>query len=303
MKTRAAPFGAVLGLALVGAGTCHALSLRGSAAELSLGDHLPGTTAIASKASSRVRLENVGAEPARMELAVVRPPPEGLKDGYEPWPYLEGVRLPSSAPELQPGEAAELELAVTVPNEPGLRGGQYQFDVLETGRAPAGSSLTLKTRVLLSVGAPLAADGDRPSGGWEDLPGFALAPPSAELEKVPWEGIQSWTTVKIVNAGTEDLTVSLTPARDWDETARARRGYEPAPNPRWLLLDPGVVKVRAGAIGSVRIGVSLPRQARYAGRRWAFVAAVDAVSGVRRSRRYFALNVRTPDWEEDMRAR
>ena len=87
------------------------------------------------------------------------------------------------------------------------------------------------------------------------------------------------------------------------ETARVKEGYEQAPNPRWLRLDPGVVKVRAGAIGSARIGVSIPRQKRYAGRHWVFVVAVDSVADGRRSRRYFTLHMRTPDWEEDMRAR
>ena len=308
MKARASPaFGVVLGLALLGAGTCHALSLRSSAAESFLGDASPGTTVVYSKATgARLRLENTGSDKLRVEMKAVPPPVGGLKDGYEPWPYPDRVRLESSRAELAPGEDAQVELAVTVPRESGLVGGQYQFDALATASDRAGASLRLKTRVLMSIGPPLAHVEASTGGVSADSPGFALAPPSAALEKVPWgEGASpgSWTTLKIVNAGEEDLTVSLTPARDWDASARTREGYLPAPNPRWLRLDPGVVKVRAGAIGSARIGVAVPRQARYAGRLWTFVVAADAVAGGRRTRRYFVLNVNTSDWEEDKRAR
>lgn len=293
MNARAAPgFGAVMSLALLGAGTCHALSLRSSAAELFLGDALPGTTAAGSKVGARLRVENPGPDMVRVELKVVSPPPERLKDGWEPWPFPDHARADLSRARLLAGEGADADIAVSVPKET-ARGGQYQFDVLETGTDPAGASLTLKTRVLLSVGAPLASV-DVPAGGFAERPGFTLAPTSASGHEA---------ALKIVNAGEEDLTVTFSPARDWSDDARIREGYEPAPNPRWLRFDPGVVKVRAGAIGRARIWASIPRQKRYAGRRWAFVAAVDAAAGGRVTRRYFVLHVNTEEMEEETRAR
>jgi hypothetical protein len=295
MNARGAPvIGAALVLALVGAGTCHALSLRSSAAEAFLGDVAPGTTVVFSRAAgARLRVENSGRDPARVEFKVVSPPPGGLRDGFEPWPYPDRIRATVSRAELKPGEAAEAELAVTVPKESALIGGQYEFDVMATGFDRAGASLTLKTRVLLSVGAPLPS-AEVTAGGFAERPGFTLAPPSASGKE---------TTLKLVNAGEEDLTATLSPARDWDETVRIREGYEPAPNPRWLRFDPGVVKVRAGAIGVARIWTDVPRQTRYAGRRWAFVTAVDAVAGGRRTRRYFVLYVNADEMEEKTRVR
>lgn len=304
MKSRAAPsFGVVMILALSGVGTSSALSLRSSAAESFLGDASPGNTVVYSKVmGARLRLENTGHESVRLEMLAVPPPKGGLKDGYEPWPYPDRVRLETSRTLLEPGEDAQVEIAVTVPKERGLAGGQYQFDALATARGRAGASLRLKTRVLLSIGPPLARAEEDGSAGFLDRPGFTLSPPSATREKVPWGDPGGWMTVKIVNAGEEDLTVSLTPARDWDASARTREGFAPAPNPRWLRFESSVVKVRAGAIGSARIGVVVPRQARYAGRRWAFVVAVDAVAGGRRTRRYFVLNMSTPDREEETQA-
>jgi hypothetical protein len=295
MKARAAPFvGAILSLALVRAGPSHALSLRSSAAEAFLGDVVPGTTVVFSRATGGgLRVENSGRDPMRIEFKVVSPPPGGLRDGYESWPYPDRVRATVSRAELKPGEAADAELAVTAPKDSALIGGQYEFDVMATGYDRAGASLSLKTRVLLSVGAPLPP-ADVPAGGFAERPGFTLAPRSASGKEA---------TLKIVNAGEEDLTVTLSPARVWNDDARIMDGYEPAANPRWLHFEPGVVKVRAGAIGRARIWADVPREPRYAGRRWAFVAAVDAVAGGRRTRRYFVLHMNTPEMEEETQAR
>ena len=295
MSARAAPkFGAVLGLALIGAGTCHALSLRSSAAELFLGDVSPGTTVVVSKATgSKLRVENSGRDVARLEFKAVSPPQGGLRDGFEPWPHPESVRVTVSRAELKAGEAAEAELSVKVPKDSALIGGQYEFDVMATGFDRAGASLTLKTRVLLSVGAPLPP-AEAPSGGFAERPGFTLAPPSATGK----EG-----TLKLVNAGEEDLTVTFSPAREWSDDVRILDGYEPAPNPRWLRFEPGETKIRAGAIGRARIWAVVPRESRYAGRRLAFVVAVDAVAGGRRTRRYFVLHVNSEPLEEETRVR
>ena len=291
MNARGAPMlGAALLLAFIEAGTCHALSLRSSAAESFLGDAAPGSTVSFSRATgAKLRVENSGREDARLEFKVVSPPPGGLRDGYEPWPYPERVGVTYARAELKPGEASEAEFAVTVPKDSALIGGQYEFDVMATGFDRAGASLTLKTRVLLSVGAP-PPSAEVPAGELAERPGFKLMPQSASGKEA---------TLKIANAGEEDLTVTFSPAREWSDDARIQDGYEPAPNPRWLRFEPGVVKIRAGAIGRARIWADVPRQKRYAGRRWAFVAAVDAVAGGRRTRRYFVLHVNTEAMEEE----
>jgi hypothetical protein len=302
--TRRANVGAVLVLVLARAGIGHALSLRSSAAETFLGDFAPGSSAVYSQATgSRLHLENPGAEPLRVGIKAVLPPSGDLEDGFDSWPAPGRIRLEPSSAEIRPGGAAQVEVAVDVPQDPSLSGGQYQFDVQATASDRAGSSLTLKTRVLLSVGAPLAKAGDIPAEGRAERPGFSLAPASAALERVPMgrrgRSPGSWTTVKIVNAGDEDLTVTLTPARSWDDGALVPKGEALGPNPRWLAFEPAVVKIPAGAIGSARIGVAVPREPRYAAKRWAFVAAVDAAEGGKRTRRYFLLHVSTRDWKED----
>ena len=75
MKPRAAPtFGAVLTLALFGAGASRALSLRSSAAESFLGDVSPGATVLLSRAAgAKLRVENPGSDAAALEFRIVPP--------------------------------------------------------------------------------------------------------------------------------------------------------------------------------------------------------------------------------------
>jgi hypothetical protein len=287
-------FFAVLSLALLGAGPCRALSLRSSAAELFLGDVLPGADLVVKADDGKLRVENSGRDPIRVAFKVVSPSASGLKDGFDAWPYLDRARATNaSRAELKAEEAARAGLSVAVPKDPALVGRQFELDVVATGTDRAGATLTLKTRVLFSVGPPLSP-ADPPAGGYAERPGFALAPPSASGREA---------TFKIVNASEEDLTVTLAPAREWDDDVRILEGYEPAPNPRWLHVEPGELKIRAGAIGRARVWAEPPKEARYAGRRWAFVAAVDGVAGGRRTRRYFVLHADVERLEEENHGR
>lgn len=299
MSARAAPMiGAVLGLALFGAGTCHALSLRGSAAELFLEDASPGAKAAATKLKARLRVENSGAEKVRVEIRAGPADSAGLKDGYDPWPYMNLVSVRSTRSELKPGEGADIDVVASVPAKAGPRG-QYQFDVLETGRDAKGGQLTLRTRVLIRLGEPLARADDAPVGGWQKRPGFTLSPKTAASDG----RAETETTVKFVNAEEEDLTVTLKPTQDQVDSAEIGQGDEPGPNPDWMSFEPATVHVPAGSIAAVKVKVIVPKQRRYAGRQWTFTAAADAEKSGKRSRLYFVLHVNTEHLEEEKRVR
>ena len=109
--------------------------------------------------------------------------------------------------------------------------------------------------------------------------------------------------MKLINASEEDLTIALSAVREWDDDVRMAAGALPAPNPQWLHFEMENIKVRAGAIGRVRIWASIPKQTRYIGRRFAFVAAADAVAGGRRTRRYFVYYAVLEGQEDATRAR
>ncbi len=296
---RAALLHGVLSLALfIGAGPCHALSLRSSAAEIFLGDVRPGDISVVGSGGP-LTVENTGAEKAVLAVSVVSPSPDRLREGYDPLPDMQKrvvVKGPSRW--LEPGGKSELDIVAAIPAS--LDGGQYQFDCLIKGRNSAGSALTMRTAVTLSVGAGDPADvAPEPAGS-----GFSVSPAKAHLEGVPLgkraaARSEKFRGLKLANAGESDLLVRATPVRVWDESVRIEDGYAPAPNPHWLKAGP-VLRLKPGEVAEAALTLEIPRQKRYRGRRWAFVVAVDAQGGGRRGRTWWTLYVRTQD-EEDSR--
>jgi hypothetical protein len=289
---RAALIFSVLSLVLARAGPCHALSLRSSAAELPLGDVRPGRHRV-----DGLSVENTGAEKVVLEATAESPPPERLRDGFEPLPDIrKRVEVKGPSRPLEPGEKSSLDVMVAIPGDRSFEGGQYQFDCLLQGRGAGGSALTLRTAVTLSVGEGDPSEVPRePEGS-----GFSVSPSKAHLEGVAL-GRRAAARVKLANAGESVLVVRAVPVRAWDESVRLEDGYAPAPNPHWLKTGPAL-RVKPGELAEASFTLEIPDQKRYRNRRWAFVVAVDAAAGGRVGRTWWTLYVRTQD-EEDSRIR
>ena len=286
-RTRAAPASFWLAAMLLAA-DADALSLRSTKAEAFLGDVRPGSRAVFGQAAGApLGAENAGGEEVDVGFSAASPPPERLKDGYEPLPDLRWVALTGESRRLGPGERAETDAIVTVPKN--AAGGQYQFDLLLSGRSPGGSGLTLRTAVLLAVGA----------GEPEDVPpepegsAFTLSPSKGRLERAPLgRAPKDLRGPKLANAGEEDLVVRLTAVRARPADMRLEEGYTPAPNPLWLTSG-SPVRVPAGGVVEAPLRLLIPARERYRGRRWAFTVAVDASAKGRRGRTWWTLYVGT----------
>lgn len=298
MRTRAALIASVLGPALFAAGPGHALSLRSSAAEIFLGDVRPGKVVVAS-VNGPLSVENSGGEKALVDVSTELSPPERLKEGYDPLPdSIMRVVEKSASRWLEPGERRELGLKVVIPRDQSLEGGQYQFDCLLKGRNTGGSELKMRTAVMLAVGP-----GDPPDISREpEDSGFSVSPAKAHLEGIPLGRralvrSEKFRGLKLANAGESEVVVRMTSVRAWDESMRIEDGYVPAANPHWLKTD-GVIRIKPGEVALTTMTLQIPRQARYRGRNWAFVVAVDVQSAGRSGRTWWTLYVRTQDEEE-----
>lgn len=298
-RSWAAPAALRLAILLFGVADADALSLRGAKAEVFLGDVRPGSVVVLSSAAGRSPfVENAGGEALEVLATWEVPPPERLKDGFDPLPDRKWVALKGASWTLVPGQRAEPVVAVTVPKERRLEGAQLQFDCVFRARAPGGSEATLRTAVLLAVGEAGPGEIPRRNGG-----SLIVSPSKARVEGVAL-GLrqparsETFRAMKLANAGASEAVVRLSPARAWDETVRLEDGYAPAPNPNWLKTGPPV-RVAAGEVAEAVLELEIPRQARYRGRKWAFVVAVDAEQGGRRGRSWWILYVRTSDREKE----
>ena len=290
---RAALVASWLAVLTLGTGSAEALGLRSSQAELFLGDAKPGETLSSARAPlGPLTAENAGKEPLSLGVSARGAPRSRLRDGFEPLPDLKWVVIPRPSHSLDPGETAEIGLEARVPDDPRLANGQYQFDAVLAGRTAAGAALELRTAVLLTVGGA-----DPPPAPKEPDDGvFALTPAKARLEGFPLGARKPdrpyRAAVRIANAGTEELRVTLSPVRSWDESVRFEEGWTPAPNPRWLKA-PAPIRVKPGKVAEAAFELEIPDQPRYRGRRMAFVVAVDARRGGLVTRRWWTLYVKT----------
>lgn len=297
MRRRRWSTAACLAALLAGAGMARALSLRSTRAEAFLGEHRPGGRVSYARALGEpLGVENAGAEPARVELSVSIPPPERLADGYEPLPDASWVRLDPAAHALGPGERGGTDVLVSLPRDARLEGRQFQYEVLLRGRGKDGGGLTLRTRLLLAVG-----HGDPPEVPRDPPEGFLLSPPRGTAREAPLgrrHPLAGTGALKLVNAGTRDLTVRLSTLRAWPAGHEAPEGYARAPNPRWLKTGPPV-RVEAGSVAPAALELLVPDEPRYRGRRWSFLVAADAEGGARPGRALFVLNVETETASEE----
>lgn len=299
-RTRAASAALRLAILFFGVVDASALSLRSAATEAFLGDVRPGSVVVLSSAAGIApSVENAGGEPVEVLVTWEVPPPGRLKDGFDPLPEPRWVVLKGESWTLAPGQKAAPLVVVTFPKDRRLEGAQFQFDCVFRARASAGSEATLRTAVLLAVGE--AGPGAIPRSDGEGS--LIVSPATARLEGVALGKRQAasskmFRAVKLANAGQSQAVVRLTSVREWDETVRLEDGYAPAPNPSWLKTGPPV-RVAAGEVAEAALELEIPGQARYRGRKWAFVVAVDADQGGRRGRSWWILYVRTSDREKE----
>ncbi|PIR16142.1 MAG: hypothetical protein COV48_10535 [Elusimicrobia bacterium CG11_big_fil_rev_8_21_14_0_20_64_6] len=298
--SRAAPATSWLVALFFGVSNANALSLRSAAAETFLGDVRPGSVVVLSSAARTApSVENAGGEPVEVFVTWEVPPPERLRDGFDPLPELKWVVMKGESWTLSPGQKAEPRVSVHIPKGRRLEGAQYQFDCVFRARSPGGSKATLRTAVLLAVGEGSA--GDVPQSGVEGS--LLVSPSKGHLDDVPIGKRQSassktFRALKLANVGESEAVVRLTPMRAWDESLRIEDGYSPAPNPNWLKAGPPV-RVPAGEFAQTSFKLEIPRQTRYRGRKWVFVVAIDAEQDGRLSRRWWTLYVRTQDAEDE----
>lgn len=289
--------GLIVGLALVRAGPAAAMSLRSSAAEIDLGYLSLGESFdTRGSPSLSISYENTGSEASGLTFALS--PPSRLKDGYDPWPFPDKVKITPDKTSIKPGGKAVATLAIEVPRDERLIDGQYQFDVVAKANAGA-QSLILRARVTVEIGTPpveVSGDADDADAVGE----FMLSPPQGSLTAHgvdPGGKVEpAQTTFKIVNAGDKPLKLRMRKTKMRKRVRAGESNEEPMPNPAWIRADQGPIDVGPGKIKPVTISIVIPPERRYAGRRFVGVVSVEEDgNGKNRARRVFEVHARAQD--------
>lgn len=259
----------------------RALALRSGAASVAVNGLSPGRSCrLADCARTKLSLTNTGGEPAAVALSVAKPEPADLQDGYEAAPSASWVTLERGGWTLAPGSEGVTDAVVSVPGDGRLKPGQYQLNWLADGRGAGGLSLRLRSRLLLRVEDSDDEDwkrereraAKRPDAGLALLGGGAGARRAPLGRKVALRELGA--AVKAANLGERRELVRLRVRAP--DPARIPRGYEPCPNPGFLEA-PKRLPSEAGRVAEVPLELTVPDQARYRGRHWAFEVTAQAL--------------------------
>lgn len=287
-----------LGAVLAGfsPGPARALSLRNSAAELTVGLK-PGGEARAGP----LALTNTGMERVTLLHEVLPPTAGELKDGYDPLPDPGWIRLVKPPSGLDPGAEGRTEALIAPPKRKGLskglKPGWYQAQWVSEARTSGGLVLRLPAKLLLRVKPERGRleERRRKARKREGLD-FVLSPPQRRLKAALGRAGPAGT-LKLANPNEAIVAFeaeAVEPAQAAD-APQLEKGWEWAPNPDWLRAAAEYAEVAAGTVGGLGLTLEIPDQERYRGRKWAFLVEVRMLESQEEKTRRHLLLVETPE--------
>jgi hypothetical protein len=214
------------------------------------------------------------------EIVVQAPRKQDMKDGYEPIPDANWMRVVPNKFKMEPGDVATADVILSVPGDASLTGRHFQATVLSrtTGKNLMQVGVASAVRFSVGVTGPEALNAERKADASAlvnfdveaspqtmQLPAFPMGRP-VDVKK------ERGLSVKVANKGDAQLRFKVSSA-GIDPTLRVG-GYE-AGDPAWLSVSPAVVKVKSNRIEEVRLSLNIPAAAANAGRKFMFLVKFE----------------------------
>ncbi len=231
------------------------------------------------------RVVNSGGGPADVTVQAEIPQANQLKPGYEAVPDLSWVRTVPDKLRLEAGQTGVVDIILQVPDDPQYAGRNFQAHILcRTADPPPGETTglafltALQSRLRFTVGGPGPEEVARlqKQGIYQTL-NFTLEPQSQQVPGFlePGKKIsltkEKGTAVSIINRGAQKLKFSLKSVKPPAEAAPPA-GFENAPDPNWLKIKPGSLKVGGGSMkGPKELVLEIPDAPEHRGKKYVFV--------------------------------
>ena len=205
--------------------------------------------------------------------------PAQAKEGYEPVPQADWLRIVPNRFKLNPGEIGTAEVILSVPADPGLVGKHFQANIRAKTENTGQLALAVAHYVRFSVGtagpAALAKEKNRKALGNLDLD---LTPPNIRWEGVPLGKPLSLkstkgTSLKVTNRGNDAVQIKLVSVKV-DNNLR-EPGWVETPHPEWLSVKPEVIKVKPNQIKDVQLFVNIPDAPENKGKKFLFLVKAE----------------------------
>lgn len=225
------------------------------------------------------KVMHTGGSPHNIELLVG---PCSLKEGYDPIPNAQWIRLSNTYTLLTVGEEMVSDIMISIPAEEAHLNKHYQACLTaraqpaqpdESAQVRIGVSLT--TRILIDTAVNFLTRGQRKRiQEIRSTLGFRMAPDSLEVLEVPLGQKVELKTLtkrsfKLINPNDEDLPFKFTKINPVWAYVQTPAGYETLPpETSYVVIEPTETVVAASTIEEVKIYFNFPNDKTLAGKKY-----------------------------------
>ena len=205
--------------------------------------------------------------------------PAQAKEGYEPVPTADWLKVVPNRFKLGPGDAASSEVVLSVPDDPGLVGKHFQVNIKAKSQDVGMLALAVNSYVRFSIGAPgpasLKKEKDRQTLQKLDL---ELNPGALRMEKVPLGRLVPFADIKgaplkIINKGNDPVKLKLVSIKP--EANLREPGWTEQLDPAWLTVKPDVLKLKGNQIREVQVFLTIPDKPENRGKKFMFLLQAE----------------------------
>jgi hypothetical protein len=224
-------------------------------------------------------------EGADIVIQAVLPNPTEMKDGYEPMPDPNWVRILPDHFHLGPSASASSDVVVTIPNDKSLMGRHFECIIwARTDRKNVGDThgvvlqTGLRTRLRMSIGTmgPESLQREKALKKLAEIDtNFTISPDNlfvseVEVGKEVDLKRDKKTSLKVINQSDNpiDLKVAPVPA---DPNIIPQGGYANVPDYQWLKISPAKISVNGNSIKELKMTLTVPDQPEYKNKKYMFL--------------------------------
>jgi hypothetical protein len=249
-----------------------------------------------------LRVVNTGEDDTDLWIETIRVSSSEIKEGYEPIPALDWVRVERGSFTVAPNREAATDLIVTIPNDPALMGRRFQADIWSHTHSARGSvAIGLQSHLLLHIDSTPPTEDELKKKFVDDALAnldFTVLPVNDAIADVPIGREvdlrkERKLTIKLINPNEKALNFRVRSIPAWESLLTAPAGFAVAPNAQWLRPDKEVVRVEGNSIGAAGLRLTLPDDPKLSGTHLFFVVSIEVLEQRIPTHVYYRLMVDT----------
>jgi len=227
-----------------------------------------------------LKVTNKGEEPINLQIEVIVPKKEEVKEGYEPIPSASWITLGQGYFVLGPGEDAITDVIISIPDDEKYLGKAYQTYIFSHTVGRPGVALGLQSRLLFTIAPTREGKVGKPVKPLATL-NFEIVPHEIVLQNVPIGKKQSvkelsGKTLRILNPNDEAYMFKLESISLKDSLWKPKEKFEEV-DPSFLTFSKLKFKVKGKSIKEIKLYLNFPRDELYAGKTYIFIIRAEVL--------------------------